>query len=79
VPVRTDRGSLRHGLWRFYDEQTGHLVREVEYQVDSVVYQKAFLLTKDDSTYYQRHVQRMPHVKRPNARSARGVNKNLGY
>ena len=79
VPVRTDRGSLRHGLWRFYDEQTGRLTREIEYQVDSAVYQKTFLLTKDDSTYYQRHVQRMPHVKKPNARGARAVNKNLGY
>ena len=79
VPVRTDRGSLRHGLWRFYDDQTGRLVREVEYQVDSIVYQKTFLLTSDDSTYYQRHVERLPHVKKPNTRTTRTVNKNLGY
>lgn len=79
VPVRTDRGSLRHGLWRFYDEQSGRLVREVEYQIDIIVYQKTFLLTTDDSLYYQRHVERLPHVKRPNARSTRSTNKNLGY
>lgn len=79
VRVRTDRGSLRHGLWRFYDEQTGRLNREVEFQVDEVVYQKTFLLTREDSSYYQRYTQKLPHVKRPNARASRTHNSNLGY
>lgn len=79
VPVRTDRGWLRHGLWRFYDEQTGRLIREVEFQVDSVLYQKTFLLTAEDSSYYRQRVQSLPHAKRPDARDARRYNKNLGY
>ena len=79
VKVRTDRGSLRHGLWRFYDQQTGRLMREVEYQIDEVIYQRSFLLTKDDSTYYEQRTKRLPHVRRPNARDNRGYNRNLGY
>jgi hypothetical protein len=79
VRVRTDRGSMRHGLWRFYDEQTGRLTREVEFQVDEVIYQRSFLLTKDDSTYYEQRIKKLPHVRRPNARDTRGVNRNLGY
>ncbi len=79
VQVRTDRGSLRHGLWRFYDEQNGRLTREVEYQVDEVVYQRSFLLTREDSTYYEQRTKKLPHVRRPNARDARSQNKNLGF
>lgn len=79
VQVRTDRGSLRHGLWRFYDEQTGRLVREVEFQVDEIIYQRSFLLTKDDSVYYEQRIKRLPHVKNPNARAGRSYNKNVGY
>lgn len=59
--VRTDRGHLRHGLWRYYDPQTGRLIREEEYQVDDLIYQKEFGLTKTDSLYYQQRVQALPH------------------
>lgn len=79
VRVETDRGSLRHGLWRFYDAQTGRLTSEVEYQVDEIIFQRTFLLTKEDSAYYQQHMKKLPHVRKPNARAGRGFNNNLGY
>lgn len=79
VPVRSDRGSLRHGLWRYYDAQTGRLIREEEYQVDDLVYQKSFALTKDDSLYYRKRSDALPHNRQPNARNRRVQNSNIGY
>src|SRR5690606_26255968 len=40
--VSTDKGSLRHGLWRYYDPETGRLTREEEYQVDELIYTREF-------------------------------------
>jgi len=61
--VPTDKGTVRHGMWRYYDPQTGRLVREEEYQVDELIYHKEFGLTKADSLYYQQRTQALPHNK----------------
>lgn len=63
-PVSTDRGSLRHGMWRYYDPETGRLVREEDYQVDELVYKKAFNLSHEDSIYYHHRMSQMPHSKK---------------
>lgn len=61
--ISTERGSLRHGIWRFYDPKNGRMVREEEYQVDSLIYKKEFLMSSADSAYYKRREQGMPHNK----------------
>lgn len=79
VSVSTDRGALRHGTWRYYDPQTGRLIKEEEYQVDDLIGEKTFGLTKEDSTYYQKRVRTLPHVKNGNQRTKRAQNSNIGY
>lgn len=59
--VSTDRGSVKHGLWRYYDESTGRLVRELYYVVDDVVSRKDFALAPADSAYYKRREAALPH------------------
>ncbi|MBL7717208.1 MAG: hypothetical protein JNL72_00120 [Flavipsychrobacter sp.] len=55
-----DPVSLRHGTWRFYDEQTGKLLREEEYQVDSLIYKKNYV-SPADSTALRKRELAMPH------------------
>ena len=64
--ISTDRRTVKHGLWRFYDAQTGRLLREEDYQVDELVYQKEFPISKEDSLYYVKRNEKMPHSKRSN-------------
>src|SRR5690606_23832105 len=60
VPVPTYKGSLRHGMWRFYDVESGRLLREEDYQVDELVYHKDYL-SKADSAYYEKRRATLPH------------------
>ena len=64
--ISTDRRTVRHGLWRFYDGRTGRLLREEDYQVDELVYQKEFPMSKEDSLYYQKRIEKMPHKQKSN-------------
>ncbi len=64
--ISTDRRTVRHGVWRFYDPETGRLLREEDYQVDELVYHKEFPMSKEDSLYYQKRVDKMPHKKSGN-------------
>ena len=61
--IESERGTTRHGLWQFYDPQTGKLIKEEEYQVDELVYSHRFNLTKADSLASQAHIQELPHNK----------------
>jgi hypothetical protein len=70
VVISTERGSLRHGLWRYYDTQTGRLAREEEYQVDDLIAKKVFGLTGEDSAYYRTRTSNLPHNRNPNARAS---------
>lgn len=63
VQVATERLTVRHGLWRFYDPLTGRLTKEEEYQVDELIYRNEFRLSKDDSLYYQKRNALLPHIK----------------
>ncbi len=47
VVIKSDVGSIRHGLWTFYDIETSRISKIVEYQADEVVYEKEFLTEKD--------------------------------
>jgi hypothetical protein len=64
--IATERGTMRHGQWRFYDAGSGRLMREEEYQVDELIYQKDFPMSKSDSLYYQKREAGMPHNKKTN-------------
>jgi len=67
VPVRADRGAVRHGTWRFYNETTGSLEKVEEYQVDNLIYEEYFPLSKADSLYYERRNQNLPHMRKGSA------------
>ncbi|MBL7711919.1 MAG: hypothetical protein JNL13_05630 [Chitinophagaceae bacterium] len=62
VSVPTERGSVRHGSWRFYDELSGRLVREEYYQIDELLYKKDFSISGVDSAHYQLRNQHLPHL-----------------
>lgn len=61
--IPTDKGTMRHGMWRFYDPENGRLVREEDYQVDEMIYHKDYDYSKEDSVYYQKRNAGMPHNK----------------
>lgn len=65
VPVMSERGTVRHGTWRFYDEVTGSLRKIEEYQVDDMIYEEFFPMSKADSLYYERRNRNLPHMKKP--------------
>lgn len=56
VPVKSDVGTVRHGLWKYYNEVTGELLRIEEYQVDELIYAKDIQQDNADSL---RNVQRI--------------------
>src|SRR5690606_16139453 len=33
VAVPSEKGSVEHGIWRYYDARSGQLVKEIDYQV----------------------------------------------
>jgi hypothetical protein len=59
--IPADRGTVRHGLWQYYDENTGRLVREIDYVVDEVIWRQDFAMAPIDSAYYKRREAAMPH------------------
>ncbi len=67
VKIKTDVGSIRHGLWTFYEPRTKQIKRLVEYQADDVFSDKSFeTLTKTDSLYILAKMKSFPHVtKKP--------------
>lgn len=62
--VHNDRNTVRHGTWRFYNADNGRLVREEEYQIDSLIFSKEFPMSKADSAFYQKREANMPHHKK---------------
>lgn len=64
VAVEADRGSVRHGTWRYFDELTGYMSKLEEYQIDSLIYEEYFQYTKADSTFYQERNKNLPHMKK---------------
>lgn len=77
VPIPTTRGALRHGNWKFYDPETGRLIREAEYQVDEVIGEKEFGLTASDSTYFKAREVAMPHNQKHQYKPPHGRGSSL--
>jgi hypothetical protein len=65
VYVPTERGSVRHGRWRFYDEISGRLIKEQQYQVDELIESKDFTVSPSDSAFYEQRNAVLPHLSRP--------------
>ncbi len=62
--VATDRGSLKHGIWRYYDPRTGRLTRELDYQLDEVIARQEFAVAPKDSAWYKARELAMPHKQK---------------
>lgn len=63
VVVKAQTGSVRHGLWTFYNAQSGAIDRVVEYQADEVIYDRDYTqATKADSVELAQRVKSLPHV-----------------
>lgn len=62
VALKAETYSARHGTWRFFDEATGKLLREEEYQADELIFKKN-IVSPQDSTAYKKHELAMPHNK----------------
>ncbi len=63
VVVATERGSLRHGYWRYYDTNTGRLLRQEDYQIDELLSTKTFGVAAEDSAFYLQRTANLPHNK----------------
>ncbi len=61
VSVNTERGSVKHGNWRFYDELSGNLTKEEFYQMDELIFKKDFIVSQADSIRYERRNRLLPH------------------
>ncbi len=77
VSVPSARGSVRHGIWRYYDGRSGRLIREDDYQVDELLYSKKFGLTQADSAYYQLREKSMPHNQPVHYKPPKGKGSSL--
>ncbi|GBL36221.1 hypothetical protein EMGBS15_18160 [Filimonas sp.] len=67
IKIKTDVGSIRHGMWTFYEPRTKQIKRVVEYQADDVVSDSSYnTLTKTDSLFILAKMKSFPHVtKKP--------------
>jgi hypothetical protein len=67
--IPADHGTLRHGVWKYYDENTGKLIKEEEYQVDSLIYRKEYVIKSGDAKEYEKN---LPHNKKVKYRPPAG-------
>jgi len=49
----SESGSVKHGIWRYYDNETGRLVRELEYLLGEIIYKHNFTIAPVDSVYFK--------------------------
>jgi len=67
--IPSDHGSLKHGEWKYYNEETGKLAREEEYQIDQLIYSKDFPSAKqrepDDEALSGEKPKRKQKIKKP--------------
>ena len=75
IPVR--RGTIKHGTWRFYNEETGDIEKVEEYQADNLIYEEDMRRPAEDSARNVKLEQQMPHKKQPYYKPP--VNKQVKY
>lgn len=65
VRVPSEKGSVKHGIWRYYNPVTGQLVAEEKYQVDELLYRKEFKeQAPSDSLFFLQTPQHPPIDKK---------------
>lgn len=62
VMIPSEKGTVKHGLWRYYSPISGQLVAEEKYQVDQLIYRKEFKEqpSASDSVYFQQLPKHRP-------------------
>lgn len=63
--IPTERGTMRHGSWVYYDADNGAMTREEDYQVDELIYRKDYAFAKPDSAEAAKLDAKLPHNKKP--------------
>lgn len=63
--LSTESGSIRHGIWQYFDPQTGHMIRTEDYVGDELVFRKDFEVSEKENTQ-QNYQKNMPHNKKQN-------------
>ncbi len=61
VVISTDRGATRHGIWLYYDPESGRPTLEEEYQVDELIRTRNMGVAKEDSAAFLQKVGKLPH------------------
>jgi hypothetical protein len=81
VLVPTEQGTVRHGLWRYYDSETGQLIKEERYQVDELISSKSFHpQAQSDSTFTPLMPAHLPINKNnKKARPPKHFREEIGY
>ncbi|HET8572604.1 MAG TPA: hypothetical protein VFL76_01925 [Edaphocola sp.] len=81
VVVPTESGSLRHGLWRYYNPVTGQLTAEERYQVGTLISRKEFNAPQaTDSVRYERVPRHRPiDIKRATRKVPDYARQKIGY
>lgn len=63
--LSNESGAVRHGMWRYYDPDTGHLMKEEEYVADELVYKKDYETAANaDSSKMKNYEKSLPHSKK---------------
>lgn len=80
VAVPSEKGTMKHGLWRYYDPETGQMVKEEEYQVDDLIGKREFhFVSKSDSIRVERRNANLPHTKKRTYKPPAGKVKSYTY
>jgi hypothetical protein len=62
VVVKADVGSVRHGVWTYFDIRTSKIDRVVDYQLDEIIYEKDYSdVNSVDSTFAAEKIKAQPH------------------
>lgn len=71
VAVPREKNSVMHGVWRYYDTQTGALQYENIFRADELIRRREVqTISNSDSLYIQERIKSLPHNKKPKAKQA---------
>ena len=62
--LSTEKGSLRHGSWKYFSSENGNLIREEIYQVDNLVFKKDYDYSGSDSVFRKQYELKLPHFQK---------------
>jgi antitoxin component YwqK of YwqJK toxin-antitoxin module len=78
VAVPSEKGSVEHGTWRYYDPNSGQLMKEIEFQVGYIISTTSFEVKSTlDSTTIKNIENSLPHNKKIYYKPPAGKGKKL--